>query len=64
MRVSGVERLIIFLGFVLSPTGIFTSCIDLRETQKSSLSFLDVHSGSLQAWSPRGVHMEGSTETQ
>ena len=48
MRGSGVEGLSIFLGFILSPAGIFRPYIEFRETHKSSLSFLDVHSGSLQ----------------
>ena len=43
MRGSGVEGLIIFLGFIFSPTGIFRPYIEFRETHKSSLSFLDVH---------------------
>ena len=43
MRESGVEGLIIFLGFIFSPTGIFSLWL-----------FLDVHSGSLQGCCPEG----------
>ena len=35
MRGSGVEGLIVFLGFILSPTGIFRPYIEIRETHKS-----------------------------
>ena len=48
MRGSGVEGLIIFLEFIFSPAGIFRPYTEFRETHKSSLSFLDVHSESLQ----------------
>ena len=44
MRGSGVEGLIIFIRFIFSPAGIFRPYIELRETHKSSVSFLDVHS--------------------
>ena len=55
MRGSGIEGLnIIFLGFILSPAGIFTPYIEFRETHKNSLSFSDVHSGILQGCYPRG----------
>ena len=53
MRGSGVEGLII-LGFIFSPAGIFRPYIEFRETHKSSLSFLNVHSGSLQGCCPEG----------
>ena len=54
VRKSGVEGLIIFLGFTFSSAGIFRPYIEFRETHKSSLSFLDVHSGSLQGCCPEG----------
>ena len=54
MRESGVEGLIIFLGFIFSLTGIFRTYIEFRETHKSSFSFIDVHSGSLQGCCPEG----------
>ena len=54
MRGSGVEGLIIFLGFIFSPAGIFRPYIEFKETHKSSFSFLDVHSGSLQGCCPEG----------
>ena len=54
MRGSGVEELIIFLGFNFSPAGISRPYIEFRETHKSSLRFLDVHSGSLQGCCPEG----------
>ena len=54
MRESGVEGLVIFLRFIFSPTGIFRPYIEFRETQKSSVSFLDVHSGSLLGCCPEG----------
>ena len=48
MKGLGVEGRIIFLGFIFSPAGILRPYIEFRETHKSSVSFLDVHSGSLQ----------------
>ena len=55
MRGLGVKGIIIFLGFIfVSPAGIFRPYIEFRETDRSSLSFLDVHFGSLQAYCPRG----------
>ena len=55
-RGSGGEELIIFLRFILAFyfAGIFRPYIEFRETHKSSLSILDVHSGSLQGCCPRG----------
>ena len=51
MMGSGVKGLIIFLGFVLSPAGIFRPYIEFRETHKRSLSFFRCsfwkHSGLL-----------------
>ena len=67
MRGSGAERLIIFSGFIFSPTGIFRLYIEFRETHKSSFSFLDVYFGSLQGCCPEGEGVciwEGSIETQ
>ena len=54
MKGSAVEGLTIFLWFIFSPAGIFRPYIEFRETHKSSLSFLDVHSGSLQGSCPEG----------
>ena len=65
MRESGVEGLITFLEFILPPPVIFRPYIEFRETHKSSFSFLDVQSGSLQGCCPEGgVHVEGSIDTQ
>ena len=66
MRGSGVKGLTIFLGFILSPTGTLSYTLSSERPTKVHRVFLDVHSGSLQPCCPRGrgVHMEGSTETQ
>ena len=39
MRESRVQRLILFLGFILPPAGIFRLYIKIRETHKSSCKF-------------------------
>ena len=54
MMGSGVEELIIFLGFIFSPAGIFRPYTEFIETHKSSLRFLDVHSESFQGCCPEG----------
>ena len=67
MKGSGVEGLIIFLGFILSLTGIFRPYIEFRETHKSSLSFFRCSFWKPSGLLPQGgggVHMEGSIEIQ
>ena len=54
MRGSGAEGLSYFLGFILSPAGIFRSYIELRETHKSSLSFF-----RCSFWKPSGLLPQG-----
>ena len=63
MRGSGIEGLIIFLGFIFSPAGTFRPYTEFRETHKSFRCSFWKPSGLLPQRGG-GVHMEGPIETQ
>ena len=54
MRRAEVKGLTIFLGFILSPTGISSHTLSSERPTKVHSAFSDAHSGSLQTCCPKG----------